>query len=1357
MVRPVPSSGRAGRRARTTEAIELVGLVVAAAAPFLRSSPGRLSPDTKVYLYLDPGRLLSRAPHLWDPHVGAGGVPHQQIGYLWPMGPWFWLFDRLGVPDGVAQRLWWTALSVAAVLGARWLLRMLGASRLAALAGAAVYLWTPYQLAFTTRMSALLLPWAGLPWLVGLALRAVRRSGWRDPARFALVVLTVGGVNASSLLLVGVAPAAVVALHLRSNVHRRAASAAAARMAVLSVGVSLWWIAALRLQGAYGLPVLDLTENLRTVAAAADPLDLLRGLGNWFFYGRERSGGFTLDQTSAYVTGRSTRAASYLVPAAALAAAAMLRWRHRAAVVTVMIGATVIGAGAWPHADPSPFGRAWRVIGEGSAVGLALRNTPRIVPVAVLAMSALLAAAITAVRGRRVLEPVASAAVVLLAAAAFTPALANGVGSDRVSIPEHVPAYWLEAAAAIDAGGRATRVLEVPGSNFATYRWGNAIDPITPGLVDRPYLAREVLPAGTPASADLLDAFDRRIQQGVLEASSVAPVARLLRAGTVVLRGDLERERFGGPDPAVVRAGLSGLEESAAFGPVALFDVPEPVPIVRTTPAEGGVLLAGDGDGVVDASAAGLLDGRALLRSWGAEDGDHGVGHVIVTDTYRRRPQHWFSSIRFTRGATERAGQRLPDRDGYDVRLDPFDRADDRRRTVVEHDGGTVDATADGGIARPEDRAVRAYDGELRTAWRVGGADPSGARLALRTDRPVTADRIVLVQPQDGPRDRVLTSARLRFDDEPGITVDLGPASLEPAGQEVQLDAPRTFRRLVVELGATTAPPFDPALANAVGFAEVRVGGVEVDEVVRLPRDLPAVPASTGVDVVLSRLRADPAQTDHQDEEPALDRRFALGGSLRAFAVHGTARLAPNVDGAVLDGLLGTTAAGATFSASGHLAGSVEARASMAFDDDPATAWTAPAGPSEGRWIEAALPAPVTVDRLVVGVIADGRHAVPTRVRLETADGAATLHDLPPVVDGPEPGHVVEVALLQPATTSDRFRLVVESTDRRGGLPVALASVDLGAGVPVASTPTELPAVCRDDLLRLDGAPLSVRLVGPTDAARRGFGLQACDPADEPTLGGGDHRLTARPGLDTGIDVDRLVLSSAAGGAPGPLAVRGSSGPSPGPRVERRSPTKLDVTIDATGDDPFWLVLGESHSPGWRIDVDGPTEAGPHTLVDGYANGWLVRPGGAGRLHLTLTWVPQRTVWVGLALSALAVVACLGLAVAGPRGRRPDEAGLDDLDRPPPRLGLPGRRRPSSTRVLGLAVAFGLAAGPLAGASAGAAALVPGRLRSLLVPLPALLVAIAALRDEPGLAWSALGVLATLVLTDRSGPPAERP
>ena len=63
-----------------------------------------------------------------------------------------------------------------------------------------------------------------------------------------------------------------------------------ARIGVLVFVTSLWWIAGLSVQSGYGLPVLDYTETVKTVATASAPLEILRGLGNWFFYGRDGLG-----------------------------------------------------------------------------------------------------------------------------------------------------------------------------------------------------------------------------------------------------------------------------------------------------------------------------------------------------------------------------------------------------------------------------------------------------------------------------------------------------------------------------------------------------------------------------------------------------------------------------------------------------------------------------------------------------------------------------------------------------------------------------------------------------------------------------------------------------------------------------------------------------------------------------------------------------------------------------------------------------------------------------------------------------------------------------------------------------------
>ncbi|MSZ24214.1 MAG: DUF3367 domain-containing protein, partial [Actinobacteria bacterium] len=57
-------------------------LAFVAYIPILLTSLGEVSADTKAYLLIDPGKLLARAPYMWDAHINAGTVTHQNIGYL---------------------------------------------------------------------------------------------------------------------------------------------------------------------------------------------------------------------------------------------------------------------------------------------------------------------------------------------------------------------------------------------------------------------------------------------------------------------------------------------------------------------------------------------------------------------------------------------------------------------------------------------------------------------------------------------------------------------------------------------------------------------------------------------------------------------------------------------------------------------------------------------------------------------------------------------------------------------------------------------------------------------------------------------------------------------------------------------------------------------------------------------------------------------------------------------------------------------------------------------------------------------------------------------------------------------------
>jgi len=276
-----PPAARRGRAALGYLALAFVAYV-----PVLRSDPGKVAADTKQYLYLDPGGLLKRATSLWDPAVGGGTVSHQQVGYLWPMGPFYWVMDRIGVPDWAAQRLWIGLIQLLAGLGALVLFRTLLPRHRAQLVGALAYGLSPFVLGHVTGQSALLLPFSAFPWLIVCALRTLDERGWRWPAAFALIVTTCGSLNGSSVffVIVGACLWIPYAVWWQREVSWREGWQALWHMGLLTVVCQLWWLAAYSVGGKYGLPILAVTENVRATSGTTSAAEIVRGLGYWFFY-----------------------------------------------------------------------------------------------------------------------------------------------------------------------------------------------------------------------------------------------------------------------------------------------------------------------------------------------------------------------------------------------------------------------------------------------------------------------------------------------------------------------------------------------------------------------------------------------------------------------------------------------------------------------------------------------------------------------------------------------------------------------------------------------------------------------------------------------------------------------------------------------------------------------------------------------------------------------------------------------------------------------------------------------------------------------------------------------------------------
>lgn len=1271
-------------------------LALVAYLPLLLTRRGLVVADTKQYLYLDPGATLSASSSLWDPDWALGTVTHQSVGYLWPMGPWFLWFETIGAPDWIAQRLWIGTILLMAGTGVVFLGRTFGWSRSAALVAGFVYLLSPYPLAYATRISVLVLPWAALPWLVALGVRALRRGGWRDPLMIGLVGTTVGSVNAASLFFAGLAvviwfPFAVVVFR---EATWKQAFATALRLGFALFATCLWWAVALVVQSGHGADVLQFSESLDVVASGSSASEAWRGLGYWVFYGGDRTGSWVTAGEN-YTQSLWLVAVSFAMAAVTAAALFLARWRYRAYFLFLAVVGLVLTVGFHPWEQPGGVLSLVRDDVADTGLALALRSSPRALPLFLLAGAASIAVVLDSLDGPLIRRRLA-VGVLAVAAMAIQPLWTGAYIGTELARAETLPTVWRDAAAHLNAGDPTSRVIVLPGADFSAHRWGNTIDHILPGMIERPMAVRELVAFGPPASADLLIALDRGAQEGLFEPEAVAPIARLLGAGDVVFQGDLEYERYRLPRPDAYWAalsGASGFADITVFGEstpnvasdafplqdevelalpadlppppqVAALAIDDPLGVLRLRPAVGALIVAGDGESLIDLALAGVLaEDRVILYEAALTDAQLAAAleagaSIVLTDGNRIEARRW-KTVRDNRGFTEQIGGDGLRVDQTDARLELFPDAPIESFTTARQEGGSARATAYGNVIsyHSEDRAYHAVDGDPTTAWRVAAfGEPHGEMLTLEWDQPVVTSTVRLVQPLILDPNRHIIDVDVSVNGLPFERWTLGPASRTAAGETFQLGV-EVVESLVFRIEAVSEG------LSSVGFAEVDLGdGTQlVETIVMVPaltERVVAAGASPPVTVVMSRERATEVR---DDPETRLVREFDLPAEAE-FEISGLARLSRRAPDDLLAAAFGLDDL-ALASASDRMIGGAAQSAAMVLDDDESTAWMPPFGEQRGQWVEVTLGREVTFDHVDLVLRADGRHSVPTVLDVET-DGGVQQVVVPAVTDTNRENATVEVRVPLDLVTTSSIRLTIADvrevetinwyTATEVAMPVAIAEVRLPG---IRSNPVRLAelAPCRNDLITIDGEPISVRLV-PGEAIEDAIAVEGCE---RQVLAAGVHRVETVAGREHGIDVDRLTLQQRSASV-----------------VSTEVPTMVVVehgrgsaTVDfagATG--PFWLVLGESYGSGWRASVDGGPQLGEPSLVDGFANGWYVDPETVGSDGtISLEWVPNRTVRQGFVVSILATLVLVTLA-----WRRPGSAFAVPSARAAlgPRLGL---------------------------------------------------------------------------------------
>jgi arabinofuranan 3-O-arabinosyltransferase len=1281
--------------------------------PLLLTKRGLLADDTKVYLYFDPRHLIATAASMWNSDVAFGTVTHQNIGYLFPMGPYYWLAAQSHVPMWIAQRVWMGSLLFVAALGIRRCAQELGLSRNAGWVAALPYMLSPFILVNLDRTSAILMPWAGLGWMMLFTIRAARRNNWRYPALFALVVAISGGVNATSILLVAFAPLfyLLVAAWI-GEISWRRVMAVIARIGALSLLVSVWWLAGLWAEGKYGINILRFTESFATVTTTSSSSEVFRGLGYWYFYGLDGLQPWTLSSV-AYMSGQIVPTASFIAPLVGVVAALCIRWRYRVFAVVVAFIGVVVAVGSYPLNNPTPVGVLLRWLANHTTVGLAMRSTNRVIPIMLLALALLAGAGYDALRtSRPKVAWVFSGLFAVAVLGAMLPLFQGRAISSNLTLPEKLPSYVKQAAHQLNQGSSTSAVLGLPGLDFAYYRYGTFNDSIWPGIVRRPWISSQVQLAGEPASINLIRGLDTPLQDGIADPNSIAPIARLFGASDVLMQLNGQYERFGTPTPwylgQLMNPTPNGLSFVKSYGPstnfqaingpfinesllslprsykfpqsLSIYHVTGARSLVRTESATSPQVVAGDGEGLVTMGAMGLLDNqspilfdasstKSQLQAAANEPG----AWLVLTDSNQKRLDT-YGTLHSSLGYVEQLHENPLVANGSEQSLPIFPHEPATAQTVAVMKGlASVSASGYGNVIanNAEDQPFGAVDGNLNTSWEVAAFnDAIGQYLQIVALAPHWISTVHVVQVQSKTQNRLITRIGISINGAKAFVRDLPAISTTSAGYTVHV--PRTWGRTVrITVLDDSDHDRDLALASGVGFAEVQIPGFgPATRGMLLPTTLlsrAGVAARTDhLSIVTNRVRVS-TFPPRLDPELGLLRFFDLPYA-RHFTLRGYANINPAIGDDQLDALIGRHAGSGisvvAAESNSRLVGDLNSTAWNAFDNNPHTLWLSNFHSGAGEYLNVKLNGELTVSTFKISVINDGYHMVPKVIELSngTSNESFTL----PISVHPQ-GTALNTTetftVTVPAMTGNEFRFTIKKfdlvtvIDRVNGGPnfpsFGISDISL-PGLNAGVTPSTFDSGCRSDLLRVDGHAVSIRITGSmSDAlAQNRLAFAVCSsPTVGFDLGVGEHSLSSTDGYLTGLNINNVVLDSP-GVNTGPAATSIAHNAS----WYGRSVVRSQISAADAG---RWVVLGQSYGAGWHAVLNGH-DLGAPTLIDGAAMGWQLPAHLDGTQKIAFIWSPQQTIFAALLISLAGLILVLLLAVFN-RPRRRQVAYVNDV------------------------------------------------------------------------------------------------
>jgi arabinofuranan 3-O-arabinosyltransferase len=906
-------------------ALAAVSAVIAALC-FLQA-PNRIVADTKLDVAIAPLAFLGHALNLWSPQQAFGGVPYQAYGYFLPMGPFFVAGHLLGLPTWVIQRLWVAVLLIAAFWGIVRLAEALGiGSPSSRIVAALAYVFTP-PITLLGGVSASILPFSLLPWVIIPLVHGARGGSTRRAAcRSGVAILLMGGINAASV--VAILPVPFLWFVTRTPGKRRRQLFEWWILAVLLA--CAWWAASLLLEGRYGFNLVPYTETPGVTTAVTSLVDVFRGNSYWFGFDQ-------LDPTAIKSGLEAVTSPLMIIAGAVLGALGLYGLAHREMkertflVGSLALGAVLVGAG-YAGGLGAPFSGFVREALNGPLAPF--RNVWKFQPMVNMALALGLAHAVHILAGplrravptrslgdwkkrsRILVIPLAGVAIVGLS----IPFLTNDFYPPGSFVS--VPNYWQATASWLNAHAGTSTSLLVPGSSVGYYTWGSPLDEPMQWLSSSNWAVRGLDPDSSVGNIETLDTVDQILSSGVPNGGLSAFLAQ---SGVryLVERNDLGPE-VGAPTPLQVHEVLSatpGLVRAATFGPrhtilfgslpvslpaIEIYEVQGTVPVVSTAPVGSSLVVSGGAQTLLSLDQLGLDPGnRAILLA-----GDGGVVAPAQTwvdsDTTPRIDVQYGSiwsneTYVLTRSEVSPVTGNPPA--GWTI-------VDGSAHQTVATFIGAADVTASSFgatnlVQAPENQPAAAFDGDPDTAWEASGTNNSvGQWLQVDLDRSITVHTIGIELSASAQSPRVTQVT---------VTTNHGSVrqSIRPSGANQLVRVPTgSMRWLRVTFTKVLPPRQSSPLPLGAGIRELTIPGVTIQKAEVVPQDELRRFAAPGARPPLYVFTSPaPGHTageasGGEDQEPRM-LRFFTTPTPETYTVRGVVTARPGGELASVVGLLG--------------------------------------------------------------------------------------------------------------------------------------------------------------------------------------------------------------------------------------------------------------------------------------------------------------------------------------------------------------------------------------------------------------------------------------------------------------------